>query len=243
MSSTGRMTPQTSRLATAQKFVAPLPWAVMTVGILADEIMRPVTDDSKTPAILLTSLAIFFPLLVLRLVLAAVLHPSRRLTLLVLAAAIASWSLGSISVNSLAADAQTEFPAPGEWLFLISYLGMAGYLLRDGDRRQTRPARAWLDIVIICGATACLASLLLVTPVRAISHQEGVSLLLALIYPLADMILALVVLSQALMQTRIDRRKTLMIGAAFVLLAFADSGLALQGSASTYDFGNFSYAL
>ncbi|MET1037200.1 MAG: bifunctional diguanylate cyclase/phosphodiesterase [Aeromicrobium sp.] len=226
----------------AQTIAAPLPWIVMLIGLVINQIALSV-NDRETPEILLTALTIFFPLLVLRLVLAAIGNPGRRTTLLLLLAAIVTWSLGSISVNAARGDGAAQFPGPGEWLFLISYLGMAGYLLRDVDRRQSRPARGWLDIIIICGGTACLASLLLVMPIRIASHQEGISLLLALIYPLADMILALLVLGQSLMQTRIDRRKSLMIGIAFVLLACADSGFALKVSASTYDFGNLSYAL
>jgi diguanylate cyclase (GGDEF)-like protein len=231
-----------SPVALAQRLVAPLPWIVMTLCLLADGLAS-AAGQEESEAILLAGLAIFFPLVVLRLGLVAVLHPGRRLTLVLLLASIAAWSIGSISVNSAGVAGQTEFPAPGEWLFGVSYLGMVGYLLRDVDRRQSRPARGWLDIVIICGGTACLAALLLVTPVQAASHQEGVSLLLALIYPLADLILALVVLGQSLMQIRIDRRKSWMIGAAFVLLAGADSGLALQVSASTYDFSSVSYGL
>jgi hypothetical protein len=237
-----RVSDARARLVTAQAIVAPLPWAVMLIGLVVNQIALSV-NDRETPAILLTALTIFFPLLVLRLALAAFLHPGRRMALLILLAAILTWSLGSISVNAAREAGDAEFPGRGEWLFLISYLGMAGYLLRDVDRRQSRPARAWLDIVIICGGTACLASLLLVMPVRIASHQEGVSLLLALIYPLADLILALVVLGQSLMQTRIDRRKSWMIGTSFVLLACADSGFALQASANTYDFGNLSYGV
>ncbi|MFI5427038.1 hypothetical protein [Aeromicrobium sp. UC242_57] len=100
-----------------------------------------------------------------------------------------------------------------------------------------------MDIAIICGATSCLASLLLVTPIQLASEQEGLSLLLALIYPMADVILALVVLGQALLLARTDRRKSIMLGTAFLLLAGADSGFALQVSARTYDFGNFSNVL
>ena len=237
-----KLTPARSRIAAAQAVVAPLPWAVVIVGLLVNEVAQSAAHQ-KAPAILLTSLTIFFPLLVLRLALAAIIQPGRRTTLLLLLAAIATWSLGSISVSAARVGGQPEFPAPGEWFFLVSYLGMASYLLRDVDRRQSRPARGWLDIVIICGGTACLASLLLVTPIRVASDYEGFSLLLALIYPLADMILALVVLGQSLLQARIDRRKSWMIGTAFVLLTFADSGFALQVSASTYDFGNLSYAL
>lgn len=240
------MRPSTDReivwIKKAYVVVARLSWAVLILGLLANQFAQSVAHQ-KSPAILLTSLSVFFPLLLLRLALAAVLSPGRRTTLLVLLAAVATWSFGSISVNAARMDAQAHFPARGEWLFLISYLGMAGYLLRDVDRRQARPARGWLDVAIICGGTFCLASLMLITPIQLASGQEGVSLLLALIYPLADVILALLVLGQTLMLARSDWRKSLMLGAAFLFLAGADSGFALQVSARTYDFGNISNVL
>ena len=226
----------------AHTVVARLSWAVLILGLLANQFAQSVAHH-KSAAIVLTSLSIFFPLLVLRLALAVSLSAGRRSTLLLLLAAIATWSLGSISVNAARVDAQAHFPAPGEWLFLVSYLGMAGYLLRDVDRRQPRPARGWLDIAIICGGTFCLASLLLVMPIQLTSDLEGVPLLLALVYPLADVVLALVVVGQSLLLARSDRRKSLMLGTAFLLLAGADSGFALQVSARTYDFGNLSNAL
>jgi diguanylate cyclase (GGDEF)-like protein len=232
--------PRRPRLAATERIVAPLPWAVMLVALVVNQIA--IWLDHGSPAILLTALALFFPLLVLRLVIVAVLRPQRRLTLLLLTAAIATWALGSMWVNA-GGEGQTEFPAPGEWLFMLSYLGMVAYVLRDVDRRPSSQTQRWLDIVIICGGTACLAFLLLVTPVRAASHLEGIPLLLALIYPLADIILALLVLAQSLLRTRIERRKSWMVGAGFVLLAAADSGFTLQDSASSYDFGNSSYAL
>jgi diguanylate cyclase (GGDEF)-like protein len=232
--------PRRPLLAATERIVAPLPWAVMLVALVVNQIA--IWLDHGSPAILLTALALFFPLLVLRLVIVAVLRPQRRLTLLLLTAAIATWALGSMWVNA-GGEGQTEFPAPGEWLFMLSYLGMVAYVLRDVDRRPSSQTQRWLDIVIICGGTACLAFLLLVTPVRAASHLEGIPLLLALIYPLADIILALLVLAQSLLRTRIERRKSWMVGAGFVLLAAADSGFTLQDSASSYDFGNSSYAL
>lgn len=232
------------RIAAAQTVVTRLSWVVLILGLPINQIVQWVAHQ-RSPAILLLSLSLFFPLMLLRVVLAVFLYPGRRASLLLLLGAIAAWSLGSMWVNATQVQVgdQAQFPAPGEWLFLVSYLGMAGYLLRDVDRRQPRPARSWLDIAVICGGTACLASLLLVTPVQVASHQEGISLLLALIYPIADVILALVVLSQSLQLARNDRRKSVMMCTAFLLLAGADSGFALQASASTYDFGNFSIAL
>jgi diguanylate cyclase (GGDEF)-like protein len=230
----------TPRLATAQVVVTRVSWAFLLLGLPVNQIVQTVAHHQSS-AILLASLSIFFPLQLLRLVLTVIASPGRRTTLLLLLAAITAWALGSIWVN--ATEDQAQFPARGEWLFLVSYLGIAGYLLRDVDRRQARPARAWLDVAIICGGTSCVASLLLVAPVQLASGQEGVSLLLALLYPLADVILALLVLSQSQLLARSDRRKSLMLGTSFLLLACADSGFALQASASTYDFGNASIAL
>jgi len=213
------------------------------VGGLATNQIAETASYQTGQAILLTTMGVFFPLLVLRLALAVRLYPARRTPLLLLAATVATWALGSMAVNAASLEEQRQFPAPGEWLFLISYLGMAGHLVTDVDRRQRHPTRGWLDVAVICGATSCLASLLLVTPIRLASGAEGLPLLLALAYPLADLALAMVVLGQSLLQVRTDQRKSLMAGAALLVLACADSGFALQISTPTYAFGNTSHAL
>jgi diguanylate cyclase (GGDEF)-like protein len=230
------------RVAVAERVVARLSWLWLVVGLAANQVAQSATHETSQ-AILLTTLSIFFPMLLVRLALAVRLYPGRRAGLLLLLAAVFAWSLGSMTVNAESAATRAHFPAPGEWLFLASYVGMAGYLMLDVDRRQLRPTRGWLDIAVICGATSCLSSLLLVTPIRLASGQEGAPLLLALIYPLADLVLVLAVLGQALLHARGDRWKTVMLGAAFALLAAADSGFTLQASARTYDFANVSNAL
>lgn len=230
------------RIDTIQRIAARSCWVVFVGGLVINQIAETATYRTNQ-AILLTSLAVFFPLLLLRLALAAKQYPARRLPLLLLLGTVATWALGSMSVNAASLEEQTKFPAPGEWFFITSYLGMAGYLITDVERRRVRGLRGWLDVAVICGATSSLASLLLVTPVRLASHEDGLPLLLALMYPLADLALAMVVLGQFLLQARTDRTKTLMIGVGFVLLACADSGFALQVSAPTYDFGNLSLAL
>ncbi len=229
-------------VARAHSLVAWVSWVVLVSGLLANQVA-----ESRAPEtgqqILLVSLTAFFALLLLRLALALRMYHDRRLALLLLLGAILLWTLGSMSVNAASLEAQNDFPAPGELLFLLSYVGMAGYLMLDVDRKQLRPARGWLDVAVICGGSACLAALMLVTPFRMASGQVGLPLLLAMVYPLADATLALVVLGQTLRLARTDSRKSLMLGTAFVFLACADSGFALQVSARTYDFANLSNAL
>lgn len=241
-SASATLTRPRRRTEAVHRTIARLSWAVLVGGLATNQIAERASYQTAQ-AILLTTLTAFFPLLVLRLVLAARLYPTRRIPLVMLAGTVATWSLGSLVVNAASLEEQQQFPSPGEWLFLASYLGLAGYLILDVDRRQSRLTRSWLDVAVICGATSCLASLLLVTPIRLASGENGLALLLALMYPLADLALALVVLGQSLLQTRSDQRKSVMLGAAFVLLACADSGFALQVSAPTYDFGNTSNAL
>lgn len=233
---------QTPRLVGAHRVLARTAWVVLLLGLALNAVAERGSPQTGQ-AILLATMSIFFPLLLLRLAVASRLFATRRVALLLLLAAVLAWSLGSMSVNAASLEEQTQFPAPGEWLFLLSYVGIAGYLMLDVDRKQLRPSRGWLDIAIICGGTLCLASLLLVTPIRMISHQDGLPLLLALLYPLADTALVLVVLAQALLQARTDRRQSLLLGAAFVCLAIADSGFALHASAQTYDFDVLSNAL
>ncbi len=231
-----------ARVVALHRQMALLPWAVLATAVLVDWLIEP-TSLRPNQTVVMTTLSILFPLLVLRLALAARLDRGRRTALLLLVAAVSAWALGSMSIAAASLEGPTHFPAPGEWLFLVSYIGMAGYLILDVDRKQLRPSVGSLDVAVICGGTACLASLMLVTPIRIASGQEGLPLLLALVYPLADMMLAVVVLGQALLRVRTDGRQTLMMGAAFLLLTAADSAFALQASAITYDFGALSNVL
>ncbi len=224
------------------RVVAILGWGVIGVGLLVNESVN-VVAHHRSPGVLLVTLSVFFALLLLRLVVAIGERVSRRGPLVVLLGAIASWAAGSASVTAARVEDQASFPAPGEWLFLLSYLGLAVYLLTAVDLRAARPARAWLDSAVICGGTACLASLLLVMPIQLASGQEGISLLLALLYPGADLALALLVVAQATLRLRTDRTASLMLSAGFLLIAVADSSFALRESAGSYDFGNLSNAL
>ncbi len=239
--STTSATPH-ARVVALHRQMAPLPWVVLATAVLVNWLAES-AFPRLSHTIVITTLSILFPMLVLRLALAARLDRARRAALVLLVAAVSAWAAGSMTITAASLEAPTHFPAPGEWLFLISYIGMAGYLILDVDRKQLRPSVGSLDVAVICGGTACLASLLLVTPIRIASGQEGLPLLLALVYPLADMMLAVVVLGQALSRVRTDRRQSIMMGSAFLLLTAADSAFALQVSAITYDFDTLSNVL
>ncbi len=234
--------PEHETLGRVQRALAPVPWIVIVVGLVVNQVV-PEGTALRTIALLIV-IAVFFGSVLGRLACVAAASPVRRVPVLVLLFAVVTWAAGSISVNaSGGAGGPEPFPAPGEWLFLVAYLGLVGFLLLDLERRAARSAHVWLDLVIICGGIACLASLLLVTPLQAVSGQEGTGLLLAFLYPLAAAILALVVLGQVLLQLRTDLTTSLLLGASFLLLAAAESVFAGTDSATTYEFASATYAL
>ena len=239
-----RADPSTARwLHLTDRALAWALWGVLGAGLAVSAVTTAVSTYERSQAVLLTCLSAFFIVLILRLGVAARVARTRRVPLLLVLGAVVVWSLGSISVNAASLAAQRTFPAPGEWLFLASYLGLAAFLLTDARRRPVRASRSWLDVAVISGAVFSLTSLLLVTPISIASGAQGLPLLLALIYPVADMALVLLVLSQTLLQSRTDARTTTMLVMAFLLLAGADSTFALQVSTPTYHFDTLSNAL
>ena len=71
--------------------------------------------------------------------------PARRTALILLLLGVALWAAGSAQVNGSGQPELTRFPAPGEWLFLASYAGMAAYLVLDAAKRVTAAVATWLE--------------------------------------------------------------------------------------------------
>ncbi|MEA2461880.1 MAG: diguanylate cyclase, partial [Actinomycetota bacterium] len=100
-------------------------WVVISVGFVLNLVGAGGPTDAVRTAHVLT-LAVFFVLILLRIAIAAAARLRRRSALWVLFAAITLWAAGSAVLNASAAEPDlTRFPAPGEWLFLASYLGIA----------------------------------------------------------------------------------------------------------------------
>jgi diguanylate cyclase (GGDEF)-like protein len=193
--------------------------------------------------VLTISLAAFFLLLTTRLVLATRAQPERRSALVLLTAAVVLFAAGSSVLNGSGNPDLTQFPTPGEWLFLASYLAMAGYLLLDTSRRASAASATWLETAVICGGTACLAGAGVLAVAARHVGGGGLPLLLALLYPLIDIVLGLLVVAQIALRTRgpIVRSGGLLAG--FGLLAVADSGFLLHLSTGTYDYSILSVDL
>lgn len=79
-------------------------------------------------------IAAFFLFLLGKLFRTAARHPSRRLPLLLLSGGVTLWAAGSATLSAAGALSVVTFPSPSEVLFLLSYGGMAAFLLTEVPR-------------------------------------------------------------------------------------------------------------
>lgn len=193
--------------------------------------------------VLTISLGVFFLILIVRIVRALRVQRARLSALSLLLAAVVLFAAGSSVLNGSGNPDLTKFPAPGEWLFLASYAAMAGYLILDTSRRVSNAAVTWLETAVICGGTACFAGAAVLAVAARHIGREGLPLLLALLYPLIDIVLGLLVVAQIALRTRGPLRGSAGLLAGFALFAIADSGFLVHLSNGTYDFSILSIDL
>jgi diguanylate cyclase len=210
------------------------PWVVAGLGVCSSLVLPGEPSGPAVRGALLVTLALFFAILIVRLVLAATTYPSRRLSLLFLAAGVSLWAAGSATVSAGQTVATVNFPAPGEILYLLSYLGMAAFLLLDVPRGPLPRAAVWFEASVICGAATCLAAVAVLTPLATHFARDGIPLLLAILYPVIDLLLAAIVLGQVLLRQRDASRRTAALGIAFLGLGLADSSFLVNLATHSY---------
>jgi diguanylate cyclase len=222
--------PPTTRAVTAVKILGLLSWAALTIGVTALVLAEPGTDTTATRVNTITAV---FATMLIQLIVAAIAWRRRRRALLTLTAAITLWSIGSASLNSAPTETQS-FPGPGEWFFLSAVGGLAAYVILDARGNRTRSLVAWLEAGIGCGGAASLAGLLVITPLAQSFPRQGLPLLTALIYPLLDVMLIMLVVGQLTLRLRRADRRTILLGIALLGLTAADSSLVLSLSTGMY---------
>ena len=193
-------------------------------------------DPGAEQAALTAALGAFFALLLGRLAVAAIVQRHRRYPLLMLSAGVLLWATGSALLNGSGQPDLTSFPARGEVFFLLSYVALAGYLLADTAPQRSRRGATWLETANVCGGAVCLAGAVLITPAAQQVNADGLRLLLALIYPLLDVVLGVLVVGQVLMRYRDSSREAAALLLGFVLFAFADLSFIGDLSGGTYTF-------
>ncbi len=216
------------------------PWWLLTICpiVMFGLVKTAPAQDGRTWVTL--SLGLFFVSLLARLAFAATDQPLRRPALLSLLAAVLLFAAGSAMLNGAGQPDLTKFPAPGEWLFLASYVAMAGYLILDATKRVSGAGATWLETAVICGGCACLAGSVVVTVAAERLGRNGLPLLLAVLYPLIDIVLALVVTAQIALRNRGGLRSSAALLAGFILFAVTDFGFLLHLSTGTYSYSDLS---
>jgi len=226
---------RTSRLAVVLRVLSIGSWVVVVGGAGVGLIARTRVGETQVQNILLVVLATFFALVLAQLLLAAARAvPARRAALLALVAGVSLWAAGSATLTAGEGIGVQAFPDPSEASFLASYVGLAAYLLLDVARPRVRTVAVWLEAVVVCGGGVCVASFVLLSPVATLVGGGGLGLLLALLYPIIDLLLGTLVLGQALMHQRDFGPRTAALAGGFVLLAVADSSFLLVGGADVY---------
>jgi diguanylate cyclase (GGDEF)-like protein len=210
-------------------------WVLIALYVPAS--LLPTSLSGERPqTLLVVGSTVFFATQLTQLLLAAIATPKRRGTLLLLMASVGLWTGAVSMVNASKLNEVAHFPAPSEWVFLAAYVAMAAYLIIDERHRMSRALVTWLDVIVVCGGTACVSALLLLLPVASQSSSHGLALLLALLYPLVDITLALLVVAQVVLRLRSDVRHAATTCAGLLLLAFADGQFVLSKGSATYTF-------
>ena len=220
----------------AVRLLGVLGWAVIVIGGISAWFAAPTDSTDVDQPVIVVTLTLFFTVLVIRLITASVVYRTRRLSLIALTIGVTLWAVGSAVLNAAVPAEATTFPAPGEGFFLLSYLGLTAFVVLDATARAGRPETAWLDAAIVVGGTGAVAGGLLLTPFANNFPEGGLPLLVAVLYPLIDVVLALVVVGQWALSARQWSWRTLSLILGFVLLAIADSSLVLNLEEGTYGF-------
>ncbi|MFM2438539.1 MAG: hypothetical protein RLZ55_1362, partial [Actinomycetota bacterium] len=164
-------------------------------------------------------------------------RPSQRRALLALAAALVLWAAGSAVVLGATDPGVVTLPlSPAEWLFLASYLGFVPFILLDANRHMRSSPALWCEAAALTGAAACLAGGVLLLPAASSLGAAGLPVLVALLYPLCDIVLVLLIVGQMGLRQRPVSARSVALIAGFLLLAVADTLLFGNLSNGRYEF-------
>lgn len=219
-----------------------LPWAIFGgAGLIY--LARHGLDGSETPRELLThTTTAFFAALLVRLVATAIVSRPRRGQVVVMTTAILLWGSGSAILNTAESYSTVSFPSTTEALFGPSYALIAVFLLLDVRRAALRGAALWLESLIVLGGTACLLGFALFAPLAVVFPDSGPLLTLLLFYPMLDVVLFSMVISQVLLRLRPRSWLSGTLAAGFIALLAADlttAALTLQVAAGdTLSYGS-----
>lgn len=166
-------------------------------------------------------LGVLFTLFAGRLAHSMVRQPDRRGPLAVVLTGLALWCAGALVISAHDVRTISQFPTLAEICILLAYVAFAGYVLLDAGVTGPRSLASWLNVIVICGGTACLSSAVLLVP--ASGQTGGATVTVALVLPIFDVLLAMLVIAQVVLGARLGFGRALPLAGAFLLFAVADT--------------------
>ncbi|WP_426565377.1 putative bifunctional diguanylate cyclase/phosphodiesterase [Angustibacter sp. McL0619] len=159
--------------------------------------------------------------------------PGKRAPALSLTAGMVLFGLGSLV---LATATDLRFPSPAEGLFASAYVCFTGFLVMDTNGRRIRDPRTVLETGVVAGGILSGALFAVVSPFSGRLDLRGTDLLVALIYPVADLALLTILLTQLATRSRARDRRSLLLLGGFITLAAVDISLPLSPGSGGYSF-------
>jgi diguanylate cyclase (GGDEF)-like protein len=182
-----------------------------------------------------TTIAVFLVVVVARVMVAAAsTADGRRAPTVVMGCGLALFACGSLV---LALDPGLPFPSPVEIVFGSAYVCFTWFLALDANGGRARDLRTALETGVVAGGIVSAAVFALLVPAgdRLGIH---VPLLVAMAYPIADVVLLSTLLTQMLTGRRSRDRRTLLLLGGLVTLAAVDISLPLGVGSGGYAFSS-----
>jgi diguanylate cyclase (GGDEF)-like protein len=190
--------------------------------MLAVVLMTSPVDSPQGVAGALVATATGFAFLLARLVCAAIVWRDRRAPLSALTLAMVLYASGALVLTATPDSALFAFPSPSSAFFLSASAAMASYLALDSLAHAKFSAATCLEAIVTCGGAACLAGTVLLIPLTEKLDNSGIPLLGALLYPVIDLLMVMIVLTASTLKGTVRSPSTLKSLAGFVLMTAAD---------------------
>ena len=226
--------PAGGRFRRTQRVLATVEWSLIAVSTVVDFLLRAPQHEALFESAVLIETAVFFPLLLIRLGVTFVARPRRRRATAAIAVAVLGWACGSALLQTHGALTLAALFTPGMLSFVVSYIALASFLVLDAERRRHRAMRVWLETTVACAGITSVAALLFLTPLAVNFGGSGVRLLLALLFPLMDIALAVIVVGQLAAHHRARSLRTGKLVLGGVGLCVSDLTYLINSSSSTY---------
>jgi diguanylate cyclase (GGDEF)-like protein len=152
-------------------------------------------------------------------------HPARRSAWYLMAIGLGIWSLADAIGNywGIVLDLDV-FPTPADPVYLVGYVAVTiGIAMLIRGRHQGRDTAGTLDSLILTTSLAVLSWVLLARPILATYQDSPLAAVIALSYPVADIVLA-GLLIRLLTTSSARTRSFRLLVVALVLLIVADTG-------------------